>query len=45
MKKEELNQNEKELLKLINSHPDREYALLTAIDIIVKIAEQHESSQ
>lgn len=36
---------EKELLAIIRNHPDREYAVITAIKILTELSEPHESSQ
>lgn len=36
---------EKELLAIIRNHPDREYAVITAIKILTALSEPHESSQ
>lgn len=36
---------EKELLDLIRNYHDREYAVITAINILTALSEPHESSQ
>lgn len=36
---------EKELLAIIRNHPDREYAVITAIKILTELSEPRESSR
>lgn len=40
-----MTDNEKELIQIIRSAPDKEYALSIAVEIILRLKEQHESSQ
>jgi len=40
-----MTDNERELINIIRSAPDKEYALTTAIEVILSLTERHESSQ
>lgn len=42
MSANKLTPNERELLEIINSHPNKEYALLKAIEIVSEFIEKDE---